>query len=185
MVNIPQYRAWTAKSVEARLLEAAETLILCPHVDGPKAFGSSMPEPLRLPIDAYASSTRRFRRKPDAAAIDRMEETWLWINKIPELESRQLVYEWARTKCDHRRSLRMFAQHNGCSDRTLRRTIMRLCGNIAEWLNSTHKPNLSEVNTVEPVSEPDQKCNVTYQLHWRAANARPPIDRDLKKTRVV
>lgn len=185
MVNIPHYRAWTAKNVEARLLEAAETLMLCPHVDGPKAFGSSMPEPLRLPIDAYASSTRRFRRKPDAAAIDRMEETWVWINELPELESRRLVYDWSRTKCDHRGSLKVFAEQNEYSDRALRRTIVRLCGDIASRLNASHNPNLSEMTTMEDMPASDNKCNVAYQHHWRAANARPPIDRDLKKCRFV
>ena len=41
----PQFEDWTAKAVEHRIIEAAETLALCPRALGPKAFGNAMPEP--------------------------------------------------------------------------------------------------------------------------------------------
>lgn len=185
MATVPEYCAWTAKGIEMRLLEAAETLMLCPHVNGPKAFGSSMPDPLRLAIDAYASNTRRFHRKPDAAAIDRMEECWMWINELPEPESRRFIYDWTRTKCSNRRSLKTFAVRNGLTQRTLRRAVSRICGAIAERLNEAHAPNLADVDRVDGRQVPKERCDLSYQHHWRAANARPQIDPQLKKSRLV
>lgn len=182
---VPEFQAWTAKAVELRLLEAAETLMLCPNADGPKAFGSSMPEPVHLQIDAYASNTSRFRRKPDAAAIDRMEECWVWINSLPQPESRRLVYEWARTKCNSRRSLKQLAMRDGFTDRTLRREILRICHAIAERLNVSHTPNMADMDMAGSIPVANETCNVGYQHHWRAANARPLIDPKQKKSRIV
>lgn len=184
-MTAPIFQAWTAKAVELRLLESAETLMLCPHVTGPKAFGSSMPEPLHLQIDAYASNTRRYRRKPGAAAIDRMEECWEWINGLPEPENRQLVYDWARTKSDSRCSLKVLAKREGVNDRTLRREISRICLAIADRLNESHTPNLAEMERMETKSEPPIAPNIGYQHHWRATNARPLIDPKQKKSRIV
>lgn len=184
-MDVPEYAAWTARAVEMRLLEAAETLMLCPHVNGPKSFGSSMPDPLRLAIDAYASNTRRFRRKPDAAAIDRMEECWVWINGLPEPTTRRFIYEWTRIKCSRRRSLKMFAMSNGLTERTLRRTIVHICETIAERLNEAHTPNLADGDMAGVKQMPKENCNVSYHHHWRAANARPQIDPQLKKSRLV
>lgn len=185
MATVPEYAAWTARGVEMRLLEAAETLMLCPHVNGPKAFGSSMPDPLRLAIDAYASNTRRYRRKPDAAAIDRMEECWMWINGLPEPATRRIIYDWTRIKCSNRRSLKLFAVSNGLTERTLRRAVVRICESIAERLNEAHAPNLADGALASVKEAPKEQFNVSYQHHWRAANARPQIDPQLKKSRLV
>lgn len=184
-MNVPEYSTWTAKGVEMRLLEAAETLMLCPHVNGPKAFGSSMPDPMRLAIDAYASNTRRFRRKPDAAAIDRMEECWTWINGMPDLDRRRFIYDWTRIKCSSRRSLKTFAVSNGLTERTLRRTVLRICESIAGRLNEAHTPNLAVGDVTSVKHVPKRQFDVSYQHHWRAANARPQIDPQLKKSRLV
>lgn len=144
-----------------------------------------MPDPLRLVIDAYASNTRRYRRKPDAAAIDRMEECWMWINELPEPATRRFIYDWSRTKCSDRRSLKMFAIRNGLTERTVRRTVVRICKMIAERLNEAHAPNLADVDRGNVNQVPKEKCKISYQHHWRAANARPQIDPQLKKSRLV
>ncbi len=185
MTIAPVYRAWTAKAVEQRLLEAAETLMLCPYAHGPKAFGSSMPAPLRLQMDAYAPTTRRYRRKPGAAALDRMEECWAWINDLQDVQSRRLVYDWARTKCSSRGSLKELAARDGFSDRTLRREITRICGAIADRLNMLHTPNFAEAEKTPANPTSGKSCNAGYQHHWRATNARPQIDPKQKKTRFV
>jgi hypothetical protein len=181
----PVFQDWTAKAVEHRFLEATETLMLCPRVKGPKAFGSSMPEPLREQMDAYTSNASRYRRKPDAAAIDRMEECWIWVNTLPDPQDRRLLYDWGRAKCSQGRSLKMLAKREEFSDRTLRREITRIFMAIARRLNLVHQPNLNstEVADAKPASEPTDK--VSYQQHWRACNARPRIDPEQQKSRLI
>lgn len=47
---------WTAKAVEDRILEMADTLRMSPSVKGPQAFGSSMPEAVQRHSEAYGLS---------------------------------------------------------------------------------------------------------------------------------
>jgi len=181
----PVFQDWTAKAVEHRVLEAAETLMLCPRANGPKVFGSSMPHPLRRPQDAYAADTARYRRRPRAAAIDRMEECWDWINRHPVTGERHLLYNWARTKCASGRSLKALARCEGLSERMLRREISRICRIIAEQLNAAQKANLHGDGDRPTEATVKSSEKTDYQQYWRAHNARPEIDPAQRKSRVL
>lgn len=71
---------WTAKAVEDRILEMADTLRMSPAVKGPQAFGSSMPEALQRHSEAYGSMTARYRETASAGALGRMEQVWAWVS---------------------------------------------------------------------------------------------------------
>lgn len=185
MTGNPGFRAWTAKAVEHRVLEAAETLMLCPRANGPRQFGSSMPEPLRDQRDAYAMQTVRYRRRPDAAAIDRMEECWDWINAMADEQDRQLLYDWAKTKCARGRSLKGLAKRRQCNGRTLRRAITRICLAVANDLNRAHKPNLGAEAVAENVGGTEPKSVEHCAPYWRAPDAKAGIDPSLSKTRLL
>ncbi|WP_136659110.1 DUF6362 family protein [Nitratireductor sp. XY-223] len=184
----PQFEDWTAKAVEHRVVEAAETLALCPRALGPKAFGNAMPEPLRRQIDAYASNAPRYRRRPSAGAIDRMEACWAWINALEDEAERRLLYDWARAKCGRGRSLHLLAQLEGVSGRTLRREITRICTAIASSLNRAHLP--WQGGPVEPArgsgAEARKRAETPkYSTHWRTSEARPEIDPSLPPSRTL
>lgn len=181
--------AWTAKQVELRLLEAAETLIICPRARGPRRYGNAMPEPVRRANEAYADERTRIRRQPSAAALDRMEECWTWINALGEPQDRQLVYRWARAKIGRGRSLKILAMEEGMSDRTLRREISRLCKGIAERLNNDgvalicHPGEKQLVDQDGPIADRGEVAS--NATHWRAADARPAIDRHAPAKRTI
>ncbi|MEM9279786.1 MAG: DUF6362 family protein [Pseudomonadota bacterium] len=180
---------WTAKQVEQRLLEAAETLILCPRARGPRSYGNTMPDPVRPANEAYADDRTRVRRQPTAAALDRMEECWTWINALKEPQDRQLVYRWARAKIGRGRSLKILAMEEGMSDRTLRREISRLCKYMADQLNKRGVVLLPQADENKLMDEDkpsmaDAAPAVTT-TYWRAADARPLIDRHAPAKRTV
>ncbi len=181
--------AWTAKQVEHRLLEAAETLIICPRARGPRSYGNAMPEPVRRANEAYADDRTRVRRQPSAGALDRMEECWTWINALKDPQDRQLVYRWARAKIGRGRSLKIFAMEEGMSDRTLRREISRLCKHIADQLNNEGVAVLSQPIENRLIEE-DQSSTASHATtvtpnHWRAPDARPEIDGDAPAKRTI
>lgn len=166
------YSAWTAKAVEERVLEAQETLMLLPNTPGPREFGNSMP----TVVEDNRSETR-FKARPSRAAIDRMPETWAWINRLPKQEDRVLLYAWAWVKVRRGRSINDFASNEGMNLRTLRRQITRICQDIAGELNRLHavrlKVSVDLVSEVEAEIDPEQISSVTYANHWRAADAKP------------
>lgn len=170
------YEAWSAKAVEERVIEAAETLMLLPNVKGPQAFGSSMPTPVK-DWEAYGSEPSRYKSRPSRDAIDRMPETWEWINRLPEQADRVLLYAWAWVKVRRGRSISDFASRDGMNVRTLRRQISRICQDIAGELNRLHAVRLKVavdlVSEVEAEIDPEQVSSVTYANHWRAADAKP------------
>tara|TARA_R110002126_G_scaffold291784_1_gene458092 strand:- start:18978 stop:19646 length:669 start_codon:yes stop_codon:yes gene_type:complete len=194
MKSSPDFEEWTAKAVEYRVIEATETLMLCPKVTGPRAFGSSMPEPQRRHQDGDVAVPLRYRRLPNAGAIDQMEECWTWINALDTAEDRRLLYSWARVKCAHGRSLRLFAVQNCMNSRTLRREISRLCQEIARRLNAAHISRKEASVTCDP----DRICidrsgnadlppvsKASYETHWRAKNARPTVNTELPDIRHI
>ncbi|TPJ70474.1 MULTISPECIES: DUF6362 family protein [unclassified Mesorhizobium] len=170
------YRAWTAKAVEDRVIEAAETLMLLPNVRGPQPYGSAMPTPVKE-WEAYGSEPSRYKSRPSRDAIDRMPETWGWINAHPDQSDRVLLYSWAWVKTRRGRSINDFASREGVNVRTLRRQISRICQDIAGELNRLHVVRLKVI--VDPVSEitaevdTDQISSVSYANHWRAEDAKP------------
>jgi hypothetical protein len=180
MASDTEHDIWTATDVAHRVLEAAETLTLCPRAAGPRHFGNSMPEPLRRACDSYADDRTRFRRRPTAAALDRMEQCWRWVNALDDADQRKLLYGWASAKTGRGRSLNILALEGGMSDRTLRREITRICRKMAARLNADRVPKLTCASDApqadfDPV--PDSATPpVATPNHWRATNARPEID---------
>ncbi len=185
MTSTPAFEDWTAKTIEARVLEAAYTLMLCPRARGPKAFGNSMPNPTQDQRDAYAATPSRFLGRPEAAAIDRMERCWDWINALPDPHDRRLLYEWARTKCTRGQSLNALARQKDLSTRTLRREVTRICQSIAEGLNAGCEPRVDGSRRADAQFSDTRRDAANYSQHWRAANAKPRIQPTMAKSRLL
>lgn len=122
------YTAWTARAVEDRVIEAAETLMLLPNVKGPQAYGSAMPQIVR-DWQAYGSEKSGYKRRPSRDAIDRMPEVWEWINALPKQDDRVLLYSWAWVKVRSGSKIQHFASSEGMNVRTLRCAITSMCVN--------------------------------------------------------
>lgn len=183
-----EYNEWTGKAVEKRLLEAAETLALCPRAMGPRAFGNTMPHPLRRQAEVYASKKSHVRCRPSAANIGRMEECWTWVNALDDVCERRLLYLWARARTGLGRPLLAIAMKEGISTRTLRRKVTSICNRIATRLNERQTVS----STPEPVptlsaGTARQPANVRPKTgtHWRSSGARPSIDLSQPKTRTI
>lgn len=139
--------AWTAKAVEIRVLEAAETLMLTPNVSG--AGGSAWPEYI-----PHYPRAMKIRIRPSPGALTRMMETWNWINAHPVESDRRLLYAWAWQKTRKGKFLDDFAAREGIKSRTLRWTITRICQAIAEQLEQRKVPcfdqAIDDVAEIEP-----------------------------------
>jgi hypothetical protein len=141
--------AWTAKAVEYRVLDAAETLMLTPNVGG--GGGSAWPEYI-----PHYPRAMKIRIRPSPGALTKMLATWGWINALPSEDDRKLLYAWAWTKTRKGRFLDDFASREGVNSRTLRRTITRICQDIADALEQRKVPcfegAVDEVSEIEPSS---------------------------------
>ncbi|TPN34782.1 DUF6362 family protein [Mesorhizobium sp. B1-1-6] len=139
--------AWTAKAVEYRVLEAAETLMLTPNVGG--GTGSAWPEYI-----PHYPRAMKIRIRPSPGALTRMLATWAWINALQSEKDRRLLYAWAWTKTRKGRFLNDFASREGVNSRTLRWTITRICQDIADQLEQAKVPcfdqAVDDVAEIEP-----------------------------------
>jgi len=180
------YQAWTAKQVELRILEAAETCLRLPPVKGPQIYGNNMPEPVRRQIEAYGSNKPKYRRNIDRSAIARMEETWGWINSYLSEADRHVVYGWSYAKKHKRRSLGRFARENHYSVRTLYRVTRKICSQIAEKLNNVHAPNLTMADFDRKMHANQLKSKISVQpnqLYWMAPGAKPIVTPEVRESR--
>lgn len=125
--------AWTAKAVEFRVLEAAETLMLTPNVGG--GGGSAWPEYI-----PHYPRAMKIRIRPSPGALTRMLATWAWINALQSESDRRLLYAWAWTKTRKGKFIDDFASREGIKSRTLRWTITRICQAIADDLEQRKVP---------------------------------------------
>ena len=140
---------WIPKDVEDRILEAAETIMLCPPARGPQQHGNAMPEPVRRLFQDAAPTRTKVKILPEAAAIDRMEETWEWINELAE-EDRKIIYNWSYIKVRRRRYVKQVIAALGYSDRTFYRRLRRILADITENLNKNHAVQLTMAQN-EPI----------------------------------
>jgi hypothetical protein len=124
------YQAWTAKAVELRVVEMADTAQSLPR-GGQRGFSRAWPEYIGL----YAADLR-VRDRPSAGAILRMEEAWSWLDCF--LGESELLYWWSATKVQRSARIADFAEKMGMKDRTLRDHISKLCQRIADNLNQKH-----------------------------------------------
>ena len=170
------YQAWTHKDIEARVLEAAQTLMLMPGVKMPASIQAIW----REYKDDYGKAKTHYRRRPEAAAIDRMYETWEWINALESEADRKLLYGWARVKVHKGMKLSSYALENMMNDRQLKRKIDGLNHCIANNLNRLYFVRLTD--GVDPVSETEHKSHqqtvsskscVRGANHFMAQDAKP------------
>ncbi|PWJ93547.1 hypothetical protein C8D77_101226 [Mesorhizobium loti] len=146
--------AWTAKAVEYRVLDAAETLMLTPDTRVGGAGGGGWPEYI-----PHYPRAMKIRIRPSPGALTRMLATWAWINALQSEKDRRLLYAWAWTKTRKGRFLNDFASREGVNSRTLRWTITRICQDIADrnnqqkiaWLDQ-HIDDVAEIEP-EPASQ--------------------------------
>lgn len=70
-----KFQDWTAKAVEVRILEMADTLRVSPAVRGPQAYGNNMPDPVRRHDESYGHISlpdiEKARRRPPLAGWSR------------------------------------------------------------------------------------------------------------------
>lgn len=168
-----KFEAWSAKDVEYRAVEAAETVMLSPRAAGPKVFGNSMPTPVRRWED-YGKDPIRYRRLPSPGALDRMVETWGWINALPDEDDRKLLYHWAWTKVRRGRNVSDLADEQGVNPRTIRRHVTRICQRIANTLNQNGVVGLN--NGLDRVSEiPSETASQTVASDHLATSPKHPL----------
>lgn len=162
---------WTARAVEHRSLEAAETLMLTPN-DHIGAGGNGWPEY----IPDYPRAMR-VRIRPTPGALTRMVATWGWINEHPSESDRRLLYAWAWQKTKKGRFLNDFASREGVNSRTLCRTITRICQAIADCMNQQKIawPNdrVDYVSDFEPELAPSNVSSQSHANHQMAPGAKP------------
>lgn len=168
-----EYSEWTAKTVEGRILEAAETLMLCPNANlggGGSIWGEYK--------DDYGPVKATYKKRPSGGALDRMTKVWEWINALPEMSDRKLIYAWSYVKVRKGLKISAFAAENDFSDRTLKRQITDICQRIANDLNRLYEVRLTVAvdqvaenqASIVPYNISSQKCAVT---NWRSADAKP------------
>ena len=167
---------WTAKAVEYRVLEAAETLMLSPNVHG-GGIGSAWPAFPDDPQDSYAYNPARYRRSPSPGAITRMMTTWGWINAHPAESERKLLYAWAWQKTKKGKFLNDFAAREGVHSRTLRRAITAICQAIADRLNQQKiawlDAAVDDVSEIEPEIAPSKVPSQKHASHHMEPGAKP------------
>jgi hypothetical protein len=172
------YQAWTAKSVEDRILEAAETELALPRLKGPKVYGSAMPTPVQDRQDAYGYHSTKVRRIPAPGALDRYPVVIDWLNHhIDSVLDRQFLWFWAIAKANPNRSVGKYAHDNGVNLRTLRRLVTRLCQQIANGLNNIYEVRLTMafdgVSEIPHEADPEQVASVKYASFHREPDAKP------------
>lgn len=180
---------WTAKAVEVRILEMADTLRLSPKVKGPQAYGNAMPKPVREPGDSYGYDSAWYKQRASGAALGRMEAVWEWINALPDQSDRVLIYAWSWVKVRKGMKLSAFAAENDMNDRMLRRSIDKICQQIANSLNQKHLVRLNSGDCDVSENQPDiattEVASESCVTHWRAPDAKPQIDPALASSRVI
>lgn len=176
------FEVWTAAAVEGRIVEAAETLMQTPNV-GFAAGGGMWPEYVR----DYPKPMKT-RVRPSPAALQRMEETWVWVNSILPEEDRKLIYAWSWFKARTDRKVAEFASREGMNSRTLRRAVVRICQRIANSLNQKRVTwqtvPVDAVSDPKPVSASERVSSPNHATHWRDPSAKPfhlPDSPDMKQ----
>lgn len=175
---------WTAKAVEIRVLEAAETLMLCP--DTRSSVGSAWPAFPSSQEESYGYNDARYRKRASPGALSRMSTTWGWINDHPAESERKLLYAWAWQKTKKGRFLNDFASREGINSRTLRRAITAICQAIADRLNQQKIAWLGErVDVMSEITPENASQKVSFPKHANhflepGAKPRYPTEAEIK-----
>lgn len=164
---------WTAKGIELRVIDAAETLLLCPG-DYRSMYDRSWPAYVREASESYGWHASTYRRRPSPQALDRMYETWGWINSHNVESERKLLYAWGWHKVARGLRVSDLATKTGIKSRTLRWEITRICKGIADRLNmQMYNPCTFDTIAENLVHEnPDSMENVAHRSDARATYIR-------------
>jgi hypothetical protein len=175
------YATWTYSDIRARVIEAADTLMMGEPDRGP-GFAGLMGDVVREVSEAYGYGNLSIKRIPSPGALARMEETWRWINSwLPE-DDRRLCYEYGFVMTRKGHTIAGWCERNGWIKRTFERAVNRCCQRIANELNRKHEVRLtSDVDAVSQIEAEhasfevasDNRAPVSHQGYHRAADATP------------
>ena len=186
------FQDWTAKIVEARLLEAMQTHLLLPKVHGPREFGNAMPEIVREKWKDAAPSKTQYRKRLEPDAITRMEECWAWTSAMIDGGDRIFIDEWARLKISKGRRLKEISGNDTAVAKSINRRKHRVCSMIANELNRKWAVRLNSGDcSLSEIGAPIASSTVTSDkrdhgaTHWIAEDAKPHLDPALPKSRVI
>lgn len=176
------YAVWTYADVRARIIEAAETLVMHPAALGPRMQGSMSDLFNEYRDDYRRGEATPYRRVPSPGALARMEETWSWINTWLDEQQRKLVYEYGFLMTRKGITIAGWCERNGWIRRTFERAVNRACQRIADNLNRKHQVRLTM--PVDRVSQngaehapfevaSDNRAPVRRRAYHRADDAIP------------
>lgn len=175
------YTAWTYSDVRARVIEAADTLMMGEADRGP-GYAGLMGDVVQSFNDAYGADAARYRRVPSPGALQRMEETWEWINTMLDEADRRLLYEYGFLMTRKGLTIAGWCERNGWIRRTFERAVNRACQRIADNLNRKHLVRLTaDIDVVSQIEAnralyevaSDNRAPVTHTDYHRAADAIP------------
>jgi hypothetical protein len=128
--------SYSARDIEERFEEAAQTLRRVRVLGGARGYGSSWPEVVRSAHAAYGyDEGRPMRLVPGPAAISRMEETFDWL-RLVEPEDARII--WLRAEGVRWRQICIRA---GCARATAWRRWVAALQTIANRLNAAARPS--------------------------------------------
>lgn len=175
------YQTWTRGDVKARIIEAADTLMMGEPDRGP-GYAGLMGDVVREVAESYGYGSLAYRRVPSPGAIARMEETWVWINTFLDEAERRLVYEYGFIMTRKGLTIAGWCERNGWIRRTFERAVNRACQRIADNLNRKHKVRLTaDIDALSQIEAKhasfevasDSRASVKHKLYHRAEDATP------------
>jgi len=172
---------WTIQHIRKRVSEAFQTLDRLPNIKGPSQYGSAMPEPVRAISEAYGyDKTIRVRIPPTGKDIAEMEETWDWINALPNRDDRIECFRYGWIKTRKGMSFAAYLEKNDIHRRNYERRIGKIFQVIADKQNSIPKirnqaPGLQVSQNL--THERSVKQGKSRSSSWMAPGARPTITR--------
>lgn len=175
------YSTWTYSDVRARIIEAADTLMMGEPDRGP-GFAGLMGDVVREVAEGYGYDLATYKRVPSPGAIMRMEETWRWINTWLKEDDRRLCYEYGFIMTRKGHTIAGWCERNGWIKRTFERAVNRACQRVADELNRKYEVRLTAdidaVSQITAKSTPfevvsDNRAPVRRKDYHRADDAKP------------
>lgn len=164
------YSTWDYADVRARIIEAADTLMMGEPDRGP-GYAGLMGDVVRDVAEAYGYGSLSFKRIPSPGALQRMEETWRWINTWLEEKDRRLCYEYGFIMTRKGHTISGWCERNGWIKRTFERAVNRACNTIASHLNRNYAVRLH--TDIDAVSQIEAK-HASFEV---VSDNRAPVDR--------
>lgn len=175
------YATWTYSDVRARIIEAADTLMMGEPDRGP-GFAGLMGDVVREVAEGYGYDLATYKRVPSPGAIMRMEETWRWINTWLNEEDRRLCYEYGFIMTRKGHTIAGWCERNGWIKRTFERAVNRACQRISDELNRKYAVRFTaDIDAVSQITAKstsfevvsDNRAPVRRKDYHRADDATP------------